>query len=327
MLRYSVYTLVLVIFPVLSTVTGQAQDLTVYVTGEVHASLVTICPCADPLILVDNSLGEDLFLAGDDLLNYEGAQVEIVGERVDCGDCVKIDVRYISFLPAAHAYGDLNGDNIRAVDDVVIAIDYLLREGFPPPSGWRAADLDANGQTNLADAVRLINLVFGRANLLQGTVWGRYPCSPFTSAYPGCKYWVLKNSIPLDTGTVDENGRFSVLLPADRYMLALFPPESNLMGHNSVDLTQGNFTLPTPSPDRDFVDTLVLVSGQPEVTDARIAEIAGYLGGYILEIDSRPHLLGYFVVLPPGLHFERAMAILRMFPEIAAVEPVEILCP
>ena len=305
----------------------RAEGTTVYVTGKIRPSLLTICPCADPIVLDDNSLGEDLFLRGADLVRYDGAFVEIVGERVDCGDCVKIDVRDIAFLPNRYAYGDVSGDNVCNPQDVVIAINYLLKNGPYPANGWRSADLDANGETNLADLVRLVGLVYGRAATVQGAVWGKLLCSNTVAPYPGCKYWIIKNAMPLDTGTADNNGKFTALLPRDRYSLRLFPPESHLPGDVQFDLTNGNVLLPAPVFDRVFIDSLLLVTLQPGVPESRLNQIMGYLGGHSLGAKLDEPVVKYVVALPKGLHVDRAAAILRLFPEIVAVEPMPILCP
>jgi len=318
----------LTIVIIVSTIAGTclAQDVTVYVTGKVRASLLTICPWADSYVLDNNSLGEDLFLRGPMLFSYEGARVEIVGRRIDHGDCVVIEIDMIHFLPPAHAFGDLNGDGSAGPVDVIVALNYLLMDGPAPAKGWRSVDLNADGMTNLPDIVRLVNLVYGRGFTVEGVVYGSFPCVDTIGAYPGCKYWIMKNSIPLDTGTVDENGVFSTLLPADRYNLMLYPPESPLPGLSTIDLRYGNVLLPTVNFERRYVASTLYISFEIGVTEDRILEIIGYFGGHITEIIAGPPPPLYVVSFPEGMHFEHAMEILNFFPEIETIQPVEIQC-
>jgi hypothetical protein len=303
-----------------------AQDATVYVTGKVRASLLTICPWADSYVLNDNSLGEDLFLKGEMLMYYEGARVEIVGLRTDHGDCVVIDIEVINYLPSGQRFGDVNRDGFATPLDLVAGINYLLMAGPAPVAGWRSVDLNADGKTNLVDLVRLVNYVYGYPASVMGTVTGSYPCADTIGAYPGCKYWIMKNAIPLDTGTVDQDGEFWALLPPDYYQLALFPPESHLPGFMNINLTQGHVVLPTINFDRQYVDSLLFVTPGLGVTEDRIREIAGYLGGDIVEIIAGPPPPTYVISLQAGLHFEHAMQILSLFPEIEHVQPVAIVC-
>jgi len=307
--------------------TCPAQDVTVYVTGKVRASLLTICPWADSYMLDDNSLGEELYLQGHMLLSYEGARVGIVGGRVDYGDCVVIEIDMIHFLPPAHSFGDLDGDGSTGPIDVIVALNYLLMNGPAPASGWRSADLNADGMTNLPDIVRLANLVYGRGFTVEGVVNGSFPCLDTIGAYPGCKYRVMKNSIPLDTGTVDENGVFSALLPADRYHIALLPPESHLPSLINVNLIHGPMILPTLNFDRQYADSLLFVTPQFSVTEDRLREIAAYLGGDIVRLITTLPPPVYVISIGAGMHFEHAMEILRFFPEIEMIQPVPIDCP
>ena len=327
MLRYAVCAVMIGVFGAAGSTGAHADGTTVYVTGIVHPSLLTICPCADPFVVEDNSLNEDLFLAGDDLEHYEGAKVEIVGERIDCGDCIKIAVQHVAFLPPNYPLGDLSGDNLCTAPDVIIGINYLLKNGLFPKNGWRSVDLNGDGQTNMADLVRLVSIVYGRAATIQGAVWGTVPCLETAGPYQGCRYWIIKNSIPLDTGTVDEDGEFSALLPPDRYLLQLFPLESRLPGTLTFDLTHGNVVLPAPMFPREFVDSLLLVTLRDGVLEARLDQIMGYLGGHVTGINMDGAVIKYVVALSQGFHFDRAAAILRLFPEVALVESIPILCP
>lgn len=299
----------------------------VYATGEVRPSLLTICPCADPVVLHDNSLGEELFLAGEDLQDYDGTRVELIGLRVDCGDCVKIDVYDVKFQVPQFYYGDVNGDFQANPVDVVLTINYLLLGGDPVPNGWRSVDLNFDGKTNLADLVRLINLVYRPLSTVTIGVWGSFPCADTAGPYPGCRYSILKNSVPFDTGTVDGAGILFAALPPDVYQVALFPPESSLPPVISVDLTAGDVVWPTLALIREYIDSLLLLEVNLGVTQTRVDSIIGYLGGYVVTYTPGGSFDSYEVALPNGMHFEQAMEILSNFPEIQNSQPVPIPCP
>jgi hypothetical protein len=56
--------------------------------------------------------------------------------------------------------GDVNGDELINVSDVVFLIDYVFGDG-PPPDPESLGDCDCNGSVNVSDVVFLINYVFG----------------------------------------------------------------------------------------------------------------------------------------------------------------------
>lgn len=55
--------------------------------------------------------------------------------------------------------GEINGDAIINIADVVYLINYIFRDG-PPPVNLSAADTNANGDVDVGDAVVLVNYIF-----------------------------------------------------------------------------------------------------------------------------------------------------------------------
>jgi hypothetical protein len=55
--------------------------------------------------------------------------------------------------------GDANGDALVNVSDTVFLLDFLFRDGSPPPCE-QACDADSNDGVNLSDAIHLLNYLF-----------------------------------------------------------------------------------------------------------------------------------------------------------------------
>ncbi len=330
-MRYTVRLIAFALAMIIVTAGTAAQEgLTVYVTGTVRASLLAICPCADSYVLQDNSLGEDLYLTGDNLQDCADADVEIVGTRVDCGDCVKIDINWIRVLPPKHAYGDLDGDNQVTLMDIVWAINYLFRGGPQPPNGWRATDLDADGRSTMTDVVRLVTLVYRTTPLISFDIRTKEICAepndPNVYPYDGCKFTVSLRGVPLDTGTVDGNGLAQQHYFADKYDIFLYPPESSAPPAMIANLRMGDATIQKDDFRREYQINVIYVEIDGAADPARLAEIVGYFDATVLSGASAPP--GMEVVeLPPDMHFDYAIDILEQFPEIVQAVAVLIPCP
>jgi hypothetical protein len=63
--------------------------------------------------------------------------------------------------------GDVNGDGLVNINDVVYLINYLFIAG-PPPNPFQAGDVNSDGSVNVSDVVYLINYLF---------ISGPPPCS------------------------------------------------------------------------------------------------------------------------------------------------------
>jgi len=65
----------------------------------------------------------------------------------------------ICFIPGSYQRGDLNGDGIFDVFDVVLLIDHVFRSGLAPIPP-QLADVTCDGVANIFDIVRLVDTVF-----------------------------------------------------------------------------------------------------------------------------------------------------------------------
>jgi hypothetical protein len=57
-------------------------------------------------------------------------------------------------------YGDVNGDGLITVSDVVYLINYLFKGGPPPAGGVMIGDINCDGKVTVSDVVYLINYLF-----------------------------------------------------------------------------------------------------------------------------------------------------------------------
>ncbi|MFH2056005.1 MAG: dockerin type I domain-containing protein, partial [bacterium] len=82
--------------------------------------------------------------------------------------CVQDDYLYVNATTAVYLYhlnyppvecGDLNGDGLGNVTDVVYLINFIFSDG-PPPAADGVGDVDCDGITNITDAVYLIAYIF-----------------------------------------------------------------------------------------------------------------------------------------------------------------------
>ena len=57
--------------------------------------------------------------------------------------------------------GDINGDSILNILDIVLVVNFILGSDTPDASEFSAADLNGDGIHNILDIVTLTNLILG----------------------------------------------------------------------------------------------------------------------------------------------------------------------
>jgi hypothetical protein len=57
--------------------------------------------------------------------------------------------------------GDINGDDIINVQDVVISVNHALDGTVPEPATFWAADMNYDNILNILDVVRILNVILG----------------------------------------------------------------------------------------------------------------------------------------------------------------------
>ena len=58
--------------------------------------------------------------------------------------------------------GDVSGDGVLNVGDVVVAVNIVLGKVTPTPAQLAAADLNGDGVVNVQDIIKIVNLLLGR---------------------------------------------------------------------------------------------------------------------------------------------------------------------
>jgi hypothetical protein len=76
------------------------------------------------------------------------------------------DIVTIKYSPCRFARGDLTGDGVKDVGDVVYLVNYLFRNG-PPPDPWEVGDVNCDGRADVGNVVYLINYLYN---------YGQAPC-------------------------------------------------------------------------------------------------------------------------------------------------------
>ena len=74
------------------------------------------------------------------------------GGLLSSGDCVDAEV-------SEGILGDINGDSILNIQDVVILINFILGSADPTDQEYYAADINGDGILNVQDVVILINMI------------------------------------------------------------------------------------------------------------------------------------------------------------------------
>jgi hypothetical protein len=66
---------------------------------------------------------------------------------------------YLLLDPGALVPGDVNGDRLINVSDLIYLVNYFMRTG-PPPTPYEAGDIKCDGGVTLSDLIYLINYIF-----------------------------------------------------------------------------------------------------------------------------------------------------------------------
>ena len=57
--------------------------------------------------------------------------------------------------------GDINGDNLVNIQDIIFLINYILNADEPDENQFLAADINDDGVLNIQDIVLIINTILG----------------------------------------------------------------------------------------------------------------------------------------------------------------------
>ncbi len=115
-----------------------------------------------------------------DTLNSPYVDTFIVNDgtgKADTGT-VMIKVKPKAVIPPSGQEGDLNGDGVITVTDVLFLINFLFKNG-PEPNPPPAGDINADCVTTMADIVYLINFLF------RNGPWPKIRCNPGDIDYDG----------------------------------------------------------------------------------------------------------------------------------------------
>ena len=102
-------------------------------------------------------IGGDL---GEAVIQASDGSYMVIGFTTSCGTTVgDVLLLKISPVPLTIHRGDVNGDGVFDVGDVIYEINYLLKDG-PPSHPLLAADTDCNGVVELEDIVNLVRYLY-----------------------------------------------------------------------------------------------------------------------------------------------------------------------
>ena len=121
-----------------------------------------ICGCQVPARLIPDSGYAETQVQLDlwDLYLYQNKHIEISGERDELCNCTPLISQSLKELsPLNYSCGDINGDSLSGISDIIYLINYLLKSGTPPNPSW-IGDCNLDGKTSLSDVVWLINYLF-----------------------------------------------------------------------------------------------------------------------------------------------------------------------
>ena len=110
---------------------------------------------------------------------YERPEAMFFGEK----NCEGLDLLHLELEPAAPAFrrGDANADGRSDLADAVAILSYLFLHGERPPCDT-AADVDVSGSLAFTDAVRILLALFGRG-------------PPIPAPFPDCGPRLLEDSL------------------------------------------------------------------------------------------------------------------------------------
>lgn len=101
----------------------------------------------------------------------ESVQVRFVASDEGDGSLIEAavdDVVILAMVAFNGVYGDLNGDGIVAVEDIVLVIDYILGKIEFTQLQRIAADLDSDSDVDILDVIRMVNIILGNAGGVSG---------------------------------------------------------------------------------------------------------------------------------------------------------------
>jgi hypothetical protein len=65
-------------------------------------------------------------------------------------------------------YGDVNGDGVVAVEDIILVIDFILGRIEFTQLQRIAADLDDDNDVDIMDVIRIVNIILGNDGGISG---------------------------------------------------------------------------------------------------------------------------------------------------------------
>jgi hypothetical protein len=98
-------------------------------------------------------IAQDLFYDGD--IGTGGSLVEAALD----------DFEISGFLESSVLFGDVNGDYLINISDVILIINFILDFSQPSLDEEYIADFDQNGELNVLDIIAIVNVILGNDNL------------------------------------------------------------------------------------------------------------------------------------------------------------------
>ena len=78
------------------------------------------------------------------------------------------DVVILAVVAFNGVYGDVNGDGVVAVEDIILVIDFILGRIEFTQLQRIAADLDGDNDVDIMDVIRIVNIILGNDGGISG---------------------------------------------------------------------------------------------------------------------------------------------------------------
>lgn len=248
--------------------------------------------------------------------------------------------------------GDANGDGNVNIQDVMVLINYLFKDG--PTPDLIAADANFDSEVNIIDAIYLINYIFKSGpepctelGAVKGKVYlsGVNPCcnsficeyywscpeqdSSYCSVmnpYPEVKVSAFSQGELVKKTSTDEDGNFYLKLFEGTYDIKIYPTQSYIQTFADVVVTDYEETdLGEPYYIESFVYQQLMVK-YGNITPERLEEIMQETGNTILQYSGSNWIL---IQVPEVYHIQEMTEILMTnYPgEIIWAESNQYGCP
>ena len=96
----------------------------------------------------------------DFIINQSGV-IEYANNEIDTEWMLLVIENLLSEDCSAWQMGDINGDNIVNVLDIINLINYILGAIFPEECEYLVSDINSDSNLDILDVVLIVNLIFG----------------------------------------------------------------------------------------------------------------------------------------------------------------------